>query len=246
MNTQTAILLIVWLGPLLLAIGIGLVGLYFYGLGQLAAVLRSAPREAMWMLVAGLVIYFLTGVLMCITCYRVIPREAFANGNGNGENGEGEVPDPTLLADISAAEDAVCKLITRVNGFIQNDVGRAGQLDSSLVLEAQTKARDGVDMVDCSASDTVEIAHRLTRLEETLRSFTEPELQRTHDTTVRCEGFQDGAPTVRQRLTAIQASIHDQQTRLLAPIDAKTDDLRRGNASDCDKRRAAAATAAGQ
>ena len=132
------------------------------------------------------------------------------------------------------------------DGFIQSDVGPAGQSDSQLVLAAQMKAREGVAVVDCSATEAAleDVPHRLTRLEETLRSLTGPELQRTYDKTMRCEGFQDlpvAAPTNRQRLATIQTTIRDQQTRLLAPVDQKTADLQRGIASDCDKRRGAAA-----
>jgi hypothetical protein len=215
-----------------LVVAIGLAVKYFLENGK--------PIEPVlyWYLVAGIAIPFLIGGLLCVICYRVRPTEAFQMQDISG--------DPNLLADLIVAEDAVCKLITRVDGFIQNDVGPAGQSDSQLVLAAQMKARDGVAVVDCSATEAAleDAPHRLTRLEETLRSLTGPELQRTYDKTMRCEGFQDLAtpePTNRQRLTAIQATIRDQQTRLLAPVDQKTADLQRGIASDCDKRRAAAA-----
>lgn len=199
---------------------------------------KPIEQELYWYLVAGIAIPFLIGGLLCAICYRVRPTEAFQNQDTSG--------DPALLADLATAEDAVCKLLTRVDGFIQSDVGPAGQSNSQLVLAAQMKAREGVAVVDCSATEAAleDAPHRLTRLEETLRSLTGPELQRTYDKTMRCEGFQDIAgpqPTSRERLTAIQATIRDQQTRLLGPVDQKTADLQRGIASDCDKRRGAAA-----
>jgi len=209
---------------------------------------RSSHRLFIWMGGIGIAIPIVLVGLLCLSCVTIRPTEAFQDGSGSPTPTGEKAEDPTLLADLAAAEDAVCKLITRVDGFIQNDQGPAGQSDSQLILAAQMKARDGVAMVDCSEAEAAQedVPHRLTRLEETLKSFTGPELQRTYDTTMRCEGFQDMVtpvvPTPRQRLTAVQATLQDQQTRLLAPVDQKTADLKRGIASDCDKKRAAAAT----
>jgi hypothetical protein len=189
-------------------------------------------------------IFFMGSILLCLLCFRAIPREAFVDGSGGATE-----DDTALMTEITAAEEAVCKLITRVDGFILNDVGPAGQKDPGLVTAAQSKAREGVDMVACPVSSTgaeghepVDAAHRITRLEETLRAFTAPELQRTYDTAMKCEGFASGsdAADLRTRLTAVQATLQDQQKRLLAPIDQKTADLHKGIASDCDKRRGAA------
>lgn len=220
-----------------LVIAIGLAVKYFLENG------KPIEKELYWYLVAGIAIPFLIGGLLCAICYRVRPMEAFQI-----QNTSDATDDPTLLADLATAEDAVCKLITRTDGFIQSDVGPAGQSDSSLVLAAQMKAREGVAVVDCSATGAAleDVPHRLTRLEETLRSLTGPELQQTYNKTMRCEGFQDLPvatlqPTTRQRLLAIQTTIRDQQTRLLGPVDQKSADLQRGIASDCDKRRGAAA-----
>lgn len=239
MQTGDILMLVFGTAPLSLLVVVGiLVGIYL-----LASYIveHGKPLDpALYVyLVFGIAIPFLIGGLLCVICYRVMPREAFQDGSGS--------EDATLLTDIAAAEEAVCKLITRVDGFIQSDVGPAGQSDSQLVLAAQMKAREGVAVVDCSATEAglEDVPHRLTRLEETLRSLTGPELQRTYDKTMRCEGFQDVATAMiqppRARLTAIQATLRNQQTRLLAPVDQKSADLQRGIASDCDKRQGAAA-----
>ena len=220
-------------------VAVGLLVLIVYAMPYLTQLKTSPspPKMFYWMGGVGIVTPIVLAGLLCAACYTIHPIEAFQDVSGAVS-----VDNPTLLTDLAAAEDATCKLITRVDGFIQNDLGPSGQADSQLILAAQMKARDGVAMVDCSATEAAleDVPHRLTRLEETLRSFTAPELQRTYDTTMRCEGFVGAPPTNRERLTAIQATIRDQQTRLLAPVDQKTEDLQRGIASDCDKRRAAA------
>lgn len=238
---------------LLLGLAFGIAKLWSYlepYMDQLKAMDRSQHKLFFWMGVTGVAMLLVLPGLLCAACYTVRPTEAFQDGSGSTDTNTAASAeeDPTLLADLAAAEDAVCKLITRVDGFIQNDQGPAGQSDSQLILAAQMKAREGVSMVDCSEAEAAQedVSHRLTRLEATLKSFTGPELQRTYDTTMRCEGFADlvtpVVPTLRQRLTAVQATLQDQQSRLLAHVDQKTADLKRGIASDCDKKRAAAAT----
>jgi hypothetical protein len=202
--------------------------------GYLYRIAKDMEPGIHYMGIAGVAIIMLTLFTVCVLCFRAMPREAFEDLSG----------DSALLTDIAAAEEAVCKLITRVDGFIQNDVGPAGVDDPSQVVAARAKARQGVAMVDCSGTQE-DAAHRITQLEETLRSFTGPELQRTYDTAMKCEGFQSGStaagvPSLRDRLSAIQKTLQDQQTRLLAPIDQKTEDLKKGIASDCDKRRGTA------
>ena len=181
-------------------------------------------------------------LLLCIFCSQPRPRELFVDAAGVGLDASDEA---ILLRDISAAEAAVCKLITRADGFIQNDVGKAGQDNPELVTAAQQKARADLDMVTCGdpTTDMLDMDHRLTRLESTLSGFTGPEFKRTYDATVPCqEGFVGDA---RARLTAIQATIAEQQQKLLGPIDAKTAAMQRGDLSDCDRRRGAkTATAA--
>lgn len=237
-NAVIALIVTMPVAAVLVAVGLLLLIVYAMPYIRQLKASPSPPKMFYWMGATGLALPIVLAGLLCAACYTIHPREAFQDVSGAVS-----VDDPTLLTDLAAAEDATCKLITRVDGFIQNDLGPSGQADSQLILAAQIKARDGVAMVDCSATEAAleDVPHRLTRLEETLRSFTAPELQRTYDTTMRCaEGFVGAPPTNRERLTAIQATLRDQQTRLLAPVDQKTEDLQRGIASDCDKRRAAA------
>ena len=233
--TETDRILRIVFGVTLGPIAVILVLAVLAGLVMWLDIQKDRVPPEFWNWTAGLIAaFFLGSILLCLLCFRAIPREAFQDMSG----------DTTLLADIATTEEAVCKLITRVDGFLQNDVGPAGQKDPGLVTDAQSRARAGIEMVACSAGgDDVsgEEAHRITRLEETLRSFTGPELQRTYDTAMKCEGFQGAAPpSLRERLTAVQATLQDQQKRLLAPIDQKTEDLHKGIASDCDKRRGTA------
>ena len=206
----------------------------------------AANKELGLMFAACAGTVLLLTLLLCLLCVQTQPRELFVDAG---------VSDPTsqLLADISAAEVDVCKLITRADQFIQNDVGKAGQDDPSLITAAQQKARGDTDMVVCGGDETaqLEIDHRLRRLEETLRAFTGPEFKRTYDATVPCrEGFVDiseeaEVASARQRLAAIRATIQEQQQKYLGPIDAKTAAMQRGDLSDCERRRGAkTATAA--
>lgn len=206
----------------------------------------TANRELGWMFAASAATVLLITLLLCLFCVQIRPRELFVDVGAS---------DPTtqLLADISAAEADVCKLITRADQFIQNDVGKAGQDDPTLVTAAQQKARGDTDMVVCGGdlADQLEIDHRLRRMEETLRAFTEPEFSRTYDATVPChEGFVDISDeaeiaSARQRLAAIRTTIQEQQRKYLGPIDAKTAAMQRGDLSDCERRRGAkTATAA--
>lgn len=251
MNLSDILLLVFsWSAPLVILL-IGVLAFGAWKLYEFSVALsdRITDPSVKWFGFAGVAGIVLIFSFICMICYRVYPTESFQDGSGSFP--PDEKVDPTLLTDLAAAEDAACKLITRVDSFIQNDVGPAGQSDSQLILDAQMKARGGVTMVDCSSAEAAseDVDHRLTRLESTLKSFTGPELQRTYDTTMRCEGFVGSLkdpvatvePTPRQRLTTIQATLKDQQTRLLAPVDQKTEDLKKGIASDCDKKKAAAA-----
>jgi len=204
----------------------------------------KANSELGLMFGGSVLVVLLTTILLCIMCVKIRPREMFVDLVSQLDSSQETV----LLNDISAAEEAVCKLITRADGFIQNDVGKAGQDDPGLVRAAQQKARADVDMVTCGepATETLDIDHRLARLESTLTGFTGPEIKRTYDATVPCrEQFVGGGVSPRDRLTAIRAMITEQQQKFLGPIDTKTAAMRRGDLSDCERRRGAkTATAA--
>lgn len=158
----------------------------------------------------------------------------------------------TLFKGIAAAEKSACSLITRTNKFIAADQGHAGQQNPDLVTQAQAAAvaAAGGPLVDCDVSGTQEetltdAENRLTRLETTLNAFTGPEIEKTYNNTVPCqpEGFADVSGEklgeLEKRLDAVQTLIQTQETKYLKPIDQKTEQLRKGQASDCDKQRGA-------
>lgn len=214
---------------------------------SLSAVVSRIP---VWLVFIVVVIPVLLKVLMQLTCYTIKPIEQFITENENEQ-------EKKFKLELSNTESNVCNLITRVDSFIRNDIGHAGIENPSLITDAQTAARNGIDIVACNNGDTTEndneIDHRLTRLEETLRSFTGVELQKTFQKTMTCEGFIGGEsesehkekqtlpPSTEQkkRLSAIQELLAHQEQKLLLPIDQKTEDLKKGIVSDCDKKRAA-------
>lgn len=178
---------------------------------------------------------------------------------GQGINDTQTDPVQALWSGIAAAEEATCKYITRADGFIKNNEGKAGHDNPSLVSAAQQKARDaaGGPLTDCTASwpttlqdvssytldqGLADADNRLTRLETTLQGFTGVIFQNTYNATVACqmpttEGFETSLATLQQRLAAVQAAIQAQQQKLLGPIDQKMEEIKKGQLSDCDKAR---------
>lgn len=202
-----------------------------------------------WLLFLVIAIPILLKVLMQLTCYSAKPIELFTDVEEQEQDNKNK-----FKQELSNAESSVCKLITRVDSFIRNDIGHAGIENPSLITDAQSAARKNIDMVSCNNENENEndIDHRLTRLEETLRSFTGVELQKTYQKTMTCEEFLDGSnepeqkekqtiprPEQNKRLRAIQELLAQQEQKLLLPIDQKTEDLKKGIVSDCDKKRAA-------
>jgi hypothetical protein len=183
-------------------------------------------------------------IFMRFVCLNIQPYEQFDSPPPSTTD-----PDLQKLFDgITAAESDVCKLITRTDTFIQNDIGKAGQDNPQLVTDAQTKARGDITLTDCTAdsrSSLDDAENRIVRMEATLKSFTGPELQSSYDRSTQCtESFDGSGNTVtvadlEARLSAVQKIIKGQQIRLLKPIDDKAAALRRGEMSDCDKRKGA-------
>jgi hypothetical protein len=191
-------------------------------------------------------------------CGNIHPVETFV---GQGINDTQTDPVQALWSGIAAAEEATCKYITRADGFIQNNEGKAGYDNPTLVSDAQQKARAAADgpLTDCTETwpttlqdvssytldqGLADADNRLTRLETTLQGFTGVIFQNTYNATVDCqmpqpttEGFDTSLTTLQQRLTAVQAAIQMQQQKLLGPIDQKTEELKKGQVSDCDKAR---------
>jgi hypothetical protein len=201
----------------------------------------------------GLIVWAVVMVVMLIVglvCMRISPHENFADGSG------GTTPSVAdLAARVEALEKDACGFITRADQFIQNDIGKPGQDDPSLVTAAQQKARTVLPgpITDCpatvvglqglSAEIIADLNNRVTRLETTLMKFTQPIFQHTYDTSVKCEGFADSTivdplQELAARISALETAAENQKTNLLKPIDDKTASLQRGELSDCDKKKA--------
>lgn len=234
--------LVFGLSPFIIAAVIGLVIAGGWFLERYRDRLNALGYAALFVLVAVMIVAFIVGNV----CMAIRPRELFV-----------ATAAPTLesLGDrVTALEKGACDLVTRADQFIQNDVGKPGQDDPSLVTAAQEKVRAALPgpIVVCPAAATplqglsaeilADLENRVTRLETTLLKFTLPELQRTYDTAVKCEGFvgasaSDGISALADRVTALETAIADQKTKLLKPIDDKTAALQRGELSDCDKKK---------
>lgn len=201
-------------------------------------------------LLGGLMLVF---IVVRSFCGNVRPVELFV---GQGITDMDTDPVQTLWSGIASAEEAVCKYITRADGFIQNNEGKAGHDNPALVTAAQQKARDaaGGPLTDCTATwppaltdvsgytldqGLADADNRLTRLETTLQGFTGVIFQSTYNSTVNCteEGFDTSLASLQTRLAAVQATIQTQQQKLLGPIDQKTEEVKKGQLSDCDKAR---------
>ena len=149
---------------------------------------------------------------------------------------------------ITCAEMQVRKLITRADTFTEGDLGNDGQKNPRLVADALGKARvsAGGPLIDCSPGHTGDFENRLTRLERTLQSFTDPIFKKALSTSNTCEGFSSNSiPTPKpvltneERIASILSLIQYQQTKYLKPIDDKVAALQRHELSDCDKSKGA-------
>lgn len=204
-------------------------------------------KQIVILIVVAMVI--LAGVLLFIgtTCMEIRPTERFVDAGSTKHLENKEVN--TLLHEIEIADTEVCKLMTRADHFIQGNVGHPGIENPTLVTDAQQKARGDGPIVTCTKEDHLTLAdaeNHIIRLENTLKSFTGPTLQNTYNNTVICKenfaGTEKPGVDVKQlqeRLKNVNQTIEEQQKRLLGPIDEKTAALRRGEVSDCDKRRGA-------
>lgn len=177
-------------------------------------------------------------------CLDIRPVEQFDTGSD---------PIADLWANITAAEKTVCEYITRADTFIQNQVGKPGHDDPSILAAAQQSARTaaGGPLTDCSAGDVAasldEAENRIQRMETTLNGFTAPVFQQAYKASNTCESFADvsaGAAAritdLQQRVSAIQQLLVLQKKKMLDPIDAKQQALQSGQLSDCDKKRGGA------
>jgi len=217
---------------------------------------KEMSKQLIWYVLLAIAPLFFISLIVCFDCAVIHPREAFENDNPSTESD----PLQTLFQGIGAAEDAVCKLVTRTDEFIQGDVGNPGIQNPSLVTDAQNQARllVGSSITICPETgipetETLQDAdQRLLRLEATLKSFSGPRILKVYQQSVECFvplNAEIGGPVIvllQARLTAVQNSIALQQGKMLTAIDAKKEALKRGEASDCDKQKGVAAQAASQ
>jgi hypothetical protein len=166
-------------------------------------------------------------------CSNIQPMEQFESSICVGQ---------TSMEDkITCAELQVRKLITRADAFTEGNLGNEGQRNPRLVANALGKSRSAAvgPLVGCSPGHKDDFENRLSRLETTLQSFTDPIFKDALSASNTCEGFE----TVRsneERIAAILSLIEYQQTKYLKPIDDKVAALQRHEVSDCDKNKAAA------
>lgn len=231
----------------IILLGVAVLGI-FYFTGRLDE--KTLENVLMGLLTVVGSIWIIAIVLRMI-CLNIVPYEKFEDASGSSDSMA------TLLIGIADAEAKACSLITRTNKFIKAGQGHAGQQNPDLVTQAQQAALSaaGGDIVDCGASWPADISgeaalteadNRMSRLETTLNGFTGPTFLKTYNKTVPCppiESFAGEAkPTLKslnKRLVAINALMQTQEQKYLKPIDQKTEQLKKGQASDCDKKQGA-------
>ena len=227
---------------------VGFIPIFIIGLALLLVIIVQAlgkltkeDANSVIQLLAGITVVILAVMLVVrLVCLDIHPVELFADASD---------PLSDLWADILAAEKSVCEYITRADTFIQNQVGKPGHDDPSLLAAAQQSARTaaGGPLTDCSAAAVAasldEAENRIQRIETTLNGFTGPVFQQAYKASNTCESFADisGAAArlkdLQQRMGAIQQLLVLQKKKMLDPIDAKQQALQSGQVSDCDKKR---------
>lgn len=174
----------------------------------------------------GIVAMIAIAVLLFIsmTCATIRVRERFENA-------------AVTEADLAALETQVCMLAAASDKYIMNDVGQEGQDNPVLIASAMINARGTAPITECTLTPA-RIEDRVARMENTLKNFTGPQLQKTYDRTVTCkEDFVSGSG-LADRLKAIKAAVDQQTTALLTPLQQKEADLKAFKITDCEKKKA--------
>lgn len=242
MQTYQAILLGVGLTPIAILVAAGL-------LVSIVLALRRFSQDDLVEIGGGLgiiaTVVCVVSIFVSINCVSIHPIEHFVDISGD--------PLKALLDGISDTEQQVCILITRVDKFIESDLGKKGHDDPSLVVAARAAARPADPITSCpispfstDLSDTVileDAENRITLLETTLSGLTGPQLQKTYNRTVPCPAVESftsvvgpSVESLQARLTAARAILDSQKTKLLKPIDDKNERIQRHELSDCEKR----------
>ena len=140
---------------------------------------------------------------------------------------------------IDQTEAAICKLKEHIRTFVASDLGKAGQEEPTLISQ---RMNVGSPTVACDSTTQLTMEERLTRMEITLDKLAEPELKKTYDATMKCEGFATPLANPndpKDRLSAIQTKLSTLTSMYLDPILQNQRDLQNGILSDCNKKRAA-------
>lgn len=215
-QTYEIALLSLGLLPIILIVGA------FIVMGALMLASRLTPEDITEILLGmGTIWLIVIFVLIFIStfCGAIHPVERFDN------------PDD-FMTQLAKTEVLVCSMIDDVDQFIASNLGN---VDPSIVDAAKQKARDDVNMVFCPPG-VGSVDDRLARLEDTLKNFTGPQLEKTYKKAMTCEGFSSSDPS--ERLQGIQNMIGVQYSQMLGPMKQKQKDLQSGKASDCDKEKA--------
>jgi len=196
-------------------------------------VVLKIPLETIIELVlsAGIIWLVTIAVMLFVTfvCASVRLQELFENA-------------PVTEADLAALEKQVCMLASASDKYIMNDVGQEGQDNPVVLANALIAARGAAPITECELTQA-RIEDRVVRMENTLKNFTGPQLQKTYDRTVPCkEEFVSGpdpVPDLSNRLKAIKTIVDQQNNALLTPLQKKEADLKAFKLTDCDKKKGA-------
>jgi len=200
---------------------IGVALLATFALFVLDAALTSEIMTELLIAMGGIWLIIIA-VLLCVSffCMEIHPIEHFAD-------------------TIEQTEAAICKMKDEIRTFVASDLGKAGQEEPTLISQ---RMNVGSPTVACDSTTKLTMDERLTRMEITLDKLAEPELKKSYDATMKCEGF--ATPLVNpkdpnDRLSAIQKKLSILTTMYLDPILQHQRDLQSGIVSDCNKKRAA-------
>jgi hypothetical protein len=214
--------------PFIIMLMGGIVILVAYVLQRLTAddiaeILLSAGT--IWLIVIAVMVF------VGLVCAGIQVREGF---------------DSVKMADIEGLEKEVCALVASSDSYIMNDVGQPGQDNPAVLAAAKQKARGSAPITVCDLTST-QMEDRISRIENTLKNFTGPQLKKTYDTVIPCEeGFAGVEPaSLSSRLKKIKDTIAAQKTGLLSPIQKKEADVKAGKLSECEKKKGANAAIAG-
>jgi hypothetical protein len=188
-----------------------------YKVGTEVTVELLLTAGTIWMIVIAVMLF------VGFACANISVREGFETSPSD---------------ELIALEKQVCTLIAASNKSVSNDVGQAGVDDPTVLATAIAKAHGPEPITECALTPA-QMEERISRMENTLKSFTGPQLQKTYDASVPCtERF---ATNIAARLQAIKSTVEQQTAKLLMPIQKKEADLKAGILSDCEKKKGAKA-----